>query len=450
TTLTTVTGTDGVDRPSFVEVPGVKTSTSTWTGSYTTLTTVTGTDGIETPVVEVPGVATSTSTWTGSYTTTVTVTGTDGVETPVVEVPGVKTSTSILTPVSSRLVPSSSSLPYNSGGWNSSYVQPSTSKTMAGSSRLSSVTGATSISMTSGAPSVSSHSSEEKFSSAANSNDFPSFGTSSAIVSSYESLRPTTSSPARSVGGSSLTDEASSVATETHTVVTTTTDDSGATEIITSTFTTTYCPVSSSSQLSYTTKTFTTVATLSLGPESSKITTLTLTSTYCPENEQSSSSSQKVTGVPPSVHISNTETVAVTNMASNDGQDDSASTASPWITVSIETGAPASQSEGDVTSIVTSKPAMSVNSASLTANAMHSYSDVVTDGSFATTRPASEAQKSGSSVASSMSTVSKSSITSSSTTTAAIPSSVPTYEGSASVVSAKSVMFFVPIIFLLF
>ncbi|KAM9919482.1 hypothetical protein OXX80_012692, partial [Metschnikowia pulcherrima] len=438
-----------------VEVPGVKTSTSTWTGSYTTLTTVTGTDGIETPVVEVPGVATSTSTWTGSYPTSTSLSvsslssaqlASSSLSDSVID------STSISIPVSSRPVPSSSSLPYNSGGWNSSYVQPSTSKTMAGSSRLSSVTGATSISMTSGAPSVSSHSSEEKFSSAANSIVFPSFGTSSAIVSSYESLRPTTSSPARSVGASSLTGESSSIATETHTVVTTTTDDSGATEIITSTFTTTYCPVSSSSQPSYTTETFTTVATLSLGPESSKITTLTLTSTYCPENEQSSSSSQKVTGVPPSVHISNTETVAVTNMASKDGQDDGASTASPWITVSIETGAPASQSEGDVTSgaIVTSKPAMSVNSASITASAMHSYSDIVTDGSFATTRPASEAQKSGSSVASSMSTVSKSSITSSSTTTAAIPSSVPTYEGSASVVSAKSVIFFVPILFLLF
>ncbi|KAM9917645.1 hypothetical protein OXX59_009198, partial [Metschnikowia pulcherrima] len=96
TTLTTVTGTDGVATP-VVEVPGVKTSTSTWTGSYTTLTTVTGTDGVETPVVEVPGVKTSTSTWTGSYTTLTTVTGTDGVETPVVEVPGVKTSTSTWT-----------------------------------------------------------------------------------------------------------------------------------------------------------------------------------------------------------------------------------------------------------------------------------------------------------------------------------------------------------------
>ncbi|KAM9909276.1 hypothetical protein OXX80_014388, partial [Metschnikowia pulcherrima] len=55
--------------------PGVATSTSTWTGSYTTLTTADGTDGVETPVVEVPGVATSTSTWTGSYTALTTVTG---------------------------------------------------------------------------------------------------------------------------------------------------------------------------------------------------------------------------------------------------------------------------------------------------------------------------------------------------------------------------------------
>ncbi|KAM9892751.1 hypothetical protein OXX79_009810, partial [Metschnikowia pulcherrima] len=135
----TVTG-SGTDTI-VVDVPTpTQTVTSVWTGSYVTSTTVTGGPGKNnTVIVEVPhSLTTTTSTWTGSYTETHTVTGSDS-DTIVVDVPTpTQTVTSVWTGDFSESVtgiveiPSSSSSwqkPYSSGGWNSSYVPPTSTST---------------------------------------------------------------------------------------------------------------------------------------------------------------------------------------------------------------------------------------------------------------------------------------------------------------------------------
>ncbi|KAM9917503.1 hypothetical protein OXX59_009296, partial [Metschnikowia pulcherrima] len=370
TTLTTVTGTDGVATP-VVEVPGVKTSTSTWTGSFTTLTTVTGTDGVATPVVEVPGVQTSTFTWTGSYTTTVTVTGTDGVTTPVVAVP-----------VSASFT---SSMPYHSGGWNSSYVQSSITK-----------------------PTGAGYSSSSR-------SPPPGAVISSVSMSQYS--------------------EVSSPVTETRTFVTTISGASGAIEVVTSTITSTFCPESTSSKPSYTTDIFTSVATINYGHGSSKVTTLTVTSTYCPEVVHESTVSPEITNLYPSSQISSNQIVSSTAVNENSGKGGAASSGS------------SPSSSGDATSVITQEAGSGMSYLQPTASVTDSDTEKTGAYGVTGTHSSNSGANSDSLMTSSASTIlGGTSSSSSASTSGPKPSSVPVYEGSASGISTISLLFFMPIL----
>ncbi|KAJ8142004.1 hypothetical protein OY671_004839, partial [Metschnikowia pulcherrima] len=368
----TVTGTDGVATP-VVEIP-VSTSTTVWTGSYTTLTTVTGTDGVATPVVEIP-VSTSTTVWTGSYTTLTTVTGTDGVATPVVEIP-----------VSASFT---SSMPYHSGGWNSSYVQSSITK-----------------------PTGAGYSSNSR-------SPPPGASISSVSMSQYS--------------------EVSSPVTETRTFVTTISGASGATEVVTSTVTSTFCPESTSSKPSFTTEIYTSVATVSYGHGSSKVTTLTLTSTYCPEVVHDSTVSPVITNLYPSAQISSNQIVSSTAVDDNSGKDSAVSSGS------------SPSSSGDATSVITQEAGSGMSYLQPTAIVTGSNTEKAGANGVTSTRSSASGANSGSAMTSSASTILGGTFSSfSASTSGPKPSSVPVYEGSASGISNVSLLFFMPILAFIF
>ncbi|GEQ72493.1 hypothetical protein JCM33374_g6180 [Metschnikowia sp. JCM 33374] len=269
-----------------------KQTTTTWTGSYTTVSTVTGTDGITSPVVLVP-VSTSessssawisessssawisessssawisessssawisessssawisessSSTLMGSYTTLTTVTGTDGINNIVSPVLSFSSSTvpiivsDVDTVVSSVGLMTSLTLP--SGGWNSTYVIP------------------------------------------------PWLGSTSSIKEST------------SYGISSMT-------TETRVVTMTSIDDTGVTKHVTSTLTVTYCPYSMDNESGSSTESLTSFTTTTHDSDSTTIKTLTASSTYDskPTNDNSNSANS-ANGFNSSNGVSNSE-----------------------------------------------------------------------------------------------------------------------------------------------